>query len=207
MTRTVANIVGNDEFTLEASDGLASVDQTIQYTVNDQPPILGFDPTLTSSLVSNIDYAIPENTGKSYYTRLETAGNPYDQSIDVPGLVHFAAPGMLFEAFDPDGDPVIAQVYTANYPKDGAFQWYPDGSFNYTPKLGFVGVDSFAFTISDGYLSPPDIYGHVGNPSTNTNLAKVTIHVMQASPNDEFANAPSSRQPQLLPLDVRSRNL
>jgi hypothetical protein len=186
LTKTVSTINGNDEFTLEASDGYDSSDFTIRFDVPDQLPVVGSYPN-PSGTPQNTTFEIPANNGLSYYTPVEAYG-AYDPSIDYPGLVHFAAPGMLWDAFDElqlvptsNGtsfvdDPLIANVAPQNYPLNGDFAWNPDGSFNYTPKRGFVGNDSFAFTVSDGYES--------------SSLAYVTLDVVDSPPSDPFVNAP-----------------
>ena len=73
------------------------------------------------------------------------------------------APGVLGNDNDLDGDPLTAILLdsTAN----GALGFNPDGSFVYTPNLGFVGTDTFTYMASDG--------------QSNSNLAMVTITVAE----------------------------
>jgi len=59
-----------------------------------------------------------------------------------------AAPGLLQNDSDPDGDPLTAALQTA--PANGAVTLDPDGSFTYTPDAGFSGVDSFIYRVNDG---------------------------------------------------------
>src|SRR5262249_40182742 len=53
------------------------------------------------------------------------------------------APGLLIGATDADGDPLTAVL--AAQPSHGTVTFNPDGSFTYTPKANFIGVDSFTF--------------------------------------------------------------
>jgi PKD repeat protein len=62
-----------------------------------------------------------------------------------------AAPGVLVNDTDPDGDALTAQV--ASEPSQGAVILSPDGSFTYTPNPGATGQDSFTYTASDGDLT------------------------------------------------------
>jgi hypothetical protein len=49
---------------------------------------------------------------------------------------------------DPDGDPLTVSALEA--PGYGTVQIEPGQSVRYTPQSGFVGTDSFAYTVSDG---------------------------------------------------------
>lgn len=58
------------------------------------------------------------------------------------------APGVQANDSDPDGDPLVSEVLTR--PLKGHLNLAPDGGFNYTPRQGFVGKDSFTYRLSDG---------------------------------------------------------
>jgi uncharacterized delta-60 repeat protein len=158
VAQSVSAIVGNDQFTFVASDGLTSTDFTVSFFVvapSDLPPLVG-----------NLRFAVPENTGVSYYP------SNHMSPLDVPGLVHFAAPGVLWTATDPDGDPLRALADPADPPQNGTLELFPDGSFNYTPRKNFEGPDRFGFFANDGYVSSVD-------PAHNTVVQPsfVTIYV------------------------------
>jgi uncharacterized delta-60 repeat protein len=157
LTRTVSNLVGDDQFTLEAGDGFDVTDVTVQFSVSNNPPV-----------APDESFIVPENTGVTYYST-NPSDPHYDASLAHPGLVHFDAPGVLWDATDMDGDPLMAlfpdygdplmaSPDPANLPHHGKVELFPDGSFNYTPDPGFIGQDSFGFFASDGYLlsSTPD---------------------------------------------------
>src|SRR5262249_52657126 len=60
-----------------------------------------------------------------------------------------AAPGVLGNDNDPDGDTLTAAVTTG--PTHGSLTLNADGSFTYTPNATFSGTDSFRYTANDGH--------------------------------------------------------
>jgi hypothetical protein len=62
-----------------------------------------------------------------------------------------AAPGVLSDDTDPDGDALSAVRETG--PADGDLALDGDGSFTYTPDSGFSGTDSFTYEASVGGLT------------------------------------------------------
>jgi fibronectin type 3 domain-containing protein len=85
----------------------------------------------------------PVATGDSY-----TAN--HDTVLSVP------APGLLENDSDIDGDSLTASLVSV--PSNGTATVYEDGSFDYTPGAGFIGVDSFTYQAGDGTA--------VSNPAT-----------------------------------------
>ncbi len=59
-----------------------------------------------------------------------------------------AAPGVLSQDSDPDGDTITAVL--VNGPANGSLTLNADGSFTYTPNAGFHGKDSFTYNAFDG---------------------------------------------------------
>ena len=78
-----------------------------------------------------------------------------------PGLT-IAAPGILTNDTDADGDPLTAVKVTN--PVNGTLTFNSNGSFLYTPNIGFLGTDSFTYQDNDG-------------TANSTNTATVTINV------------------------------
>ena len=70
----------------------------------------------------------------------------YATAQDTPLFV--AAPGVMTNDSDPDGDPIT--VTTSTTPAHGTVAVNPDGSFTYTPTAGYSGTDTFTYTITDG---------------------------------------------------------
>ncbi len=71
-------------------------------------------------------------------------------AVQTGHVLSIAAPGFLAGDTDADGDTVVATqiVDTVDH---GTLSAFPDGHFTYTPNLGFVGVDSFIYRISDNH--------------------------------------------------------
>ncbi len=73
-------------------------------------------------------------------------------------------------ANDIDGDGDALSLLTYGAATGGNLTGNPDGTLTYTPNTGFVGTDSFTYTVTDG------------NGGTST--ATVTVNVTAASPHD-----------------------
>ncbi len=73
----------------------------------------------------------------------------------------FAAPGVLVNDFDPEGDPISAIQVTG--PASGSVTFNANGSFAYRGDPNFNGTDSFTYKVSDG--------------KSDLNTATVTINV------------------------------
>jgi hypothetical protein len=81
----------------------------------------------------------PVANGDAYATNYQTA-------------LAVAAPGVLANDSDPDGNPITAAL--ASGPGHAsAFSLNANGGFTYTPAAGFSGADSFAYVASDGAAS------------------------------------------------------
>jgi len=64
------------------------------------------------------------------------------RSLDV------AAPGLLENDFDVNGDPLTVQC--DSLPSNGTLNCGSDGSFSYTPNRGYEGLDTFTYIAKDG---------------------------------------------------------
>ncbi|TWT84883.1 PilZ domain protein [Planctomycetes bacterium CA13] len=69
-------------------------------------------------------------------------------NVDNDSSLNVSAPGIL--ANDSDVDSGSLSVILVTGPSNGAFTLAADGSFTYTPAIGFAGTDSFVYTVSDG---------------------------------------------------------
>jgi len=99
-------------------------------------------------------------------TPANTPPQAADDSFDLlaGARLDVAAPGVLGNDSDPDGDALAAELVTE--PSHAAdFALHGDGSFTYTPRAGFSGSDSFTYRPDDGSA--------LGNPAFVT-LAVVT---------------------------------
>ena len=69
-------------------------------------------------------------------------------SVGEDGVLTVAAPGVLNNDVDVDGDALMVSIATA--PAYGALLLDADGSFSYTPNANYFGSDSFTYTLDDG---------------------------------------------------------
>jgi len=78
--------------------------------------------------------------------------NAHDDAYGVNEgeILTVAAPGVLENDNDPDGDALAAVLATES--SHGSVTLGTDGSFTYTPDSGFSGTDTFTYRASDGDL-------------------------------------------------------
>ena len=71
-------------------------------------------------------------------------------NVDRDSILSITDPtqGALANAYDPENDPTIFTLNTST--THGSLTINPDGTFLYQPNVGFVGADSFTFSVSDG---------------------------------------------------------
>jgi len=177
----LSTIVGDDQFSLVANDSFgATTGYAVRFSVQaGPPPAAGPEGPIAGTEPNN--YVVPENNGVSYYAT--NPGDPYYVAeLAVPGAVHFAAPGLLWNATDPNSSPLSpshadslsAVADPAHPPEHGTLQLSPDGSFTYTPIRDWTGIDRFGYFVSDGYqLSNAD----PRNPSSHVPYYAI-IHVV-----------------------------
>lgn len=84
-------------------------------------------------------------------TNRDPVGNTEAYVTDVDTVLSVPAPGVLGNDYDPDGEPLTLTL--ESQPSDGIVALVPDGSFVYTPPLGFVGTTSFEYAIEDPWNS------------------------------------------------------
>src|SRR5262249_43973384 len=70
-------------------------------------------------------------------------------SVAEDAVLTIAAPGLLGNDSDPDGDAVAVNNIVSP-PANGTLSWNADGSFNYVQNPNFNGTDSFTYQIADG---------------------------------------------------------
>ncbi|HET7089767.1 MAG TPA: Ig-like domain-containing protein [Anaerolineae bacterium] len=105
-------------------------------------------PDGTLALV-NDRYISSTATGSlTIFNRAPVAGNDaYSANEDATLFV--AAPGVLSNDSDPDGDSLSAILVFG--PLSGTLALNADGSFTYTPNANFNGGDSFTYKANDGF--------------------------------------------------------
>lgn len=88
---------------------------------------------------------------------------PNSYSVKQDAVLNVAAPGVLGNDSDPDGDPLTAVCVSG--PSKGTLTLYANGAFRYTPNPGYFGTDSFTYQANDG--------------TVGSNVVTVTITVVQ----------------------------
>jgi hypothetical protein len=121
--------------------------------------LAGQSSTLAQSPVDKtlkMDTLILENT------KPVAQADVYTLDLSIATTLSVPAPGVLANDYDPDGDPITA--VNPSTPANGYVILRTDGSFDYTPDVGFSGDDHFTYKASDGTLT--------------SSPAAVTIHVV-----------------------------
>lgn len=127
-----------------------------------------FTPTTNANGATTFTYGIATDTGSGCPEAAETTAtvtitvNPVNDPPTAVGdsftalrdrTLNVAAPGVLGNDSDVDGDPLTA-IKTAG-PAHGVVTLAQDGSFSYTPTTGYVGPDAFSYRASDGTATSP----------------------------------------------------
>ena len=89
-----------------------------------------------------------------WYRQVATSEIPVAADDAYQGLTNddltIDAPGVLGNDTDADGDGLTAALVSGT--SNGALSLNADGSFTYTPDVGFVGDDTFTYQASDGAI-------------------------------------------------------
>ena len=143
LTASVASNPQDGTLKLNAN-GTFTYTPSVPYSGNDSFTYDVSDGLHTST--ATVTLAVTETTpvvGNVYYTT--GAGQPLDSNSTI-------TPTPSVQAFDSDLGiyPLTSQVVTQ--PLNGTLAFGTNGTFVYTPKAGFTGLDTFSFEDSDGIL-------------------------------------------------------
>ncbi|MEM9657757.1 MAG: Ig-like domain-containing protein, partial [Planctomycetota bacterium] len=119
---------------------------TLTATVSDLGNV-GTDPGISGDEFSEVDSESVTINVAAVNDPPVVADDAYTINEDVPLIVDAAA-GVLANDDDPDGTSLSLSVSAD--PLHGALEMDPDGSFVYTPKAHFNGVDFFVYRVDDG---------------------------------------------------------
>ncbi len=139
-----AALVGSTAFGNLAfqADGSFDYTPTVGYVGDDHFTYKIFDGTLYSTPVMvTIGVSGGDNTAP------EANADTYATDVDITLVVDVLS-GVLANDFDADGDALTAQL--VNSTVNGSLSFHADGSFEYTPDLGYVGDDHFTYRAFDG---------------------------------------------------------
>jgi len=118
-------------------------------------------------------YVMGEGEGSSSGSGSGSNSPPEAYGDDSASVLHDQTLSSYVYGFDPDPEDTITYSLVSG-PSNGSFSGginSSDGSYEYTPNLNFVGVDSFVFQVSDGiatdtgtitigvYNTEPEAYG------------------------------------------------
>lgn len=106
------------------------------------------------------------------------AGEAYTIDQDTP--LHIAAPGLLANDSDVDGDALSAVSYSGGATAHGTLAGNANGSFTYHPSAGYTGSDSFTYRVSDGSATSSPVTVHITikdtqGPAINASLATAML--------------------------------
>lgn len=127
-------------------------------------------------------------------------GDAYVTQQDTPLTI--AAPGVLGNDGDLDGDTLTLQTSPISGPANGVVVLASDGSFTYTPSGGFTGTDSFTYRIDDGTGRSAD--GVVTITVTSGASIPSTLYFQPGGPSPDIWNmtpALAPAAPQLADFD------
>lgn len=137
---------------------------TFDYTIQEGAAGPGTDTATVTVTVNDVQDP-PDAVDDSY-------------TIDEGGALNEAAPGVLGNDSDPDGDAIPVSAFDAIGTAGGAVAVNLDGSFTYTPPHpDWNGTDTFSYTITDG------------NGNFDTATVTVTVNPVNDDPvaNDDAA--------------------
>jgi len=130
-------------------------------------PTAGFtgEDAFTYRAYDGVGYSAPATVSITITNRAPVAVDDAYQTYRNQPL-NVAAPGVLANDSDADGDALTAALVSA--PTHGTATLNADGSFVYTPTVGFTGEDAFTYCADDGLVS--------------SNVATVTLTVTNRAP-------------------------
>jgi len=156
-------VLGNDE---PAGELTAILDEDVSAGTLDLLPDGSFTYTPPTDFNGStvFSYRADDGTLKSAPATVTLTVNPVNDpptgvsdaySVNEGTSLDVAAPGVLANDDDPDGDTLTASPAAA--PASGSLALNSDGGFTYTPDTGFTGPDSFTYIASDGEASTGEV--------------------------------------------------
>ncbi|MEG4636641.1 Ig-like domain-containing protein [Microcoleus sp. Aus8_D4] len=154
-------------------------DGSFSYTPN--PGFVGLDEfsyNMSDGVSTSADTPVSINvTNQPPQANSDRYNTPHNKTLNIP------FPGVLGNDLDPDGDPLIAKIVTL--PTNGQVSFNDNGTFSYTPRPDFVGLEEFSYSISDGaFTSAPTSIGinvtnqqPIANPDSYSTLDTSVLYV------------------------------
>jgi VCBS repeat-containing protein len=126
---------------------------TLQVRVTVAPGVIGHRTIQTRVQISyregpNSYVAIVDDGNATIINNPPVAADDASYSVNEDNTLTVAAPGVLGNDSDPEGDTLTAVLDSG--PSHGTLTLNPDGSFTYTPAENFFGTDYFTYQAYDG---------------------------------------------------------
>jgi VCBS repeat-containing protein len=142
-------------------------------TLSGTPPDLTYTPNLNYNGPDSFTYRANDGQADSNTATVTIVVNAVNDpptavddsyTTDEGTTLNMAAPGVLGNDSDPEGDPLTAVLVSGV--SNGSLSLNSDGSLSYTPNTNFNGSDSFTYRANDG--------------QADSDLATVSISVIAA---------------------------
>jgi serralysin len=126
-------------------------------TVNDDGTV-SYRPAENAYGTDTFSYAITDSLGRTSTAVVSVEiSNVNDAPVAradsyaaVAGEMFTSTGSVLGNDSDADGNPLTILSYQATSAAGGSVTMNSDGTFTYTPAIGFAGTDSFTYAVSDG---------------------------------------------------------
>jgi hypothetical protein len=157
-TPVVINVLANDEDPDHDALMVASIGPVADTAKIGPDGTIAYTPARDFTGTDAFSYAISDGEAGPVWARVEVTVKPVnddpvaeDDQFETPegGPALF---DVLANDRDPDGDDL--KVAIAVQPSSGTVEVGEGGGVTYTPEPGFVGTDSFTYTVSDGTAPP-----------------------------------------------------
>jgi Ca2+-binding RTX toxin-like protein len=130
-----------------AANGVVSIDAAGSFTYAAKPGFLGID---------SFDYTVRDNNGNTDTATVTIkVTNAGPTAVDEDQIVSYgtsANGNVLDNDSDADGDAIsVVPMAMRVTPNGGFFTIKSDGTYKYTPKPGFVGIDAITYEIKDSF--------------------------------------------------------
>lgn len=114
-------------------------------------------------------------------------------SVSQGSTLSVAAPGVLGNDSDPDGDPITAVLLSST--ANGTLTFGTDGGFTYKPNAGFSGSDTFAYQARDAGLASAAATVTITVNAAAGDTVAITLAEYKARTKQLTVKATSTQQP------------
>ena len=152
------NVLANDVDVDGDSLSVSAVTQGAHGSVTNNGSSVSYTPAANFSGTDSFTYTAHDGHGGTATATVNVTVTPVNDApvavgdaytANAAGSLSVAAPGVLGNDTDVDGDSLTAQLVTGPS-HASSFALNSNGSFNYTKAAGFSGTDSFTYRASDG---------------------------------------------------------